>query len=172
MTRRILLIPLFMILSVGMVKAQRADQGDRASTVSSRDVLIRQAKAFSDQIEDAMRRSDENALDRYYADDFICKDERFGIGEVLHKKQFLERRGHANHGPEDQVIKLAQSKVQWIVVGDMVIRSGYSTTILKHRGRLSKGPRLFTFVYVKQNGQWRFVALDVFDVPNGSKEPR
>jgi ketosteroid isomerase-like protein len=170
--RRVFLFPLLVILSAGMVKGQRTGQNHPARTAQDRDAMIKEAKAFSDRIEDAMRTSDEKALDRYYADDFVCKDERFGIGEVLHKKQFLERRGHLGHGPEDQVIKLVQSKVQWIVLGNTVIRSGYSTTILKHRGRLSKGPRLFTFVYVKQNGQWRFVALDVFDVPNGYEEPK
>lgn len=170
---RISLLLLAVVLIVPANGRASSEKGLGAAVdAESREALIREAQAFGDQIEDAMQRSDRQALERLYADDFICKDERFGIGEVLHKEQFLDRRGHANHGPEDQVIKLEHSKVNWLVFGNTVVRTGYSTTILRHRGRLSKGPRLFTFVYVKQDGRWQFVALDVFDIPNGYEEPQ
>ncbi len=171
--RRILLVPFLVVALVGSAKCQGASEskGGADGKAENKEVLIKEAQTFADEIEDAMQRSDRQALERFYADDFICKDERFGIGEVLHKTQFLERRGHANHGPEDQVVKLEHSKVHWLVFGNTVVRTGYSTTILRHRGRLSKGPRLFTFVYVKQGGQWQFVALDVFDIPKGYQEP-
>ena len=171
--RRILLLPLLAVALVGFVKGQSTSEKkeDAVGGVEQKEVLIKEAQAFADQIEEAQQKSDEKALELFFADDFICKDERFGIGEVLHKTQFLERRGHANHGPEDQVIKLVHSKVNWLVFGNTVVRTGYSTTILRHQGRLSKGPRLFTFVYVKQDGRWQFVALDVFDIPKGYEEP-
>jgi ketosteroid isomerase-like protein len=168
--RRILLLPVLIVVLVGFATGQetaekRADNAREAE-------LIKEVQAFADQIEDAKERGDRTALEHYYADDFICKDERFGIGEVLHKTQYLDRRGSGSHGPEDQVIKLEHSKVRWLVFGNTVIRSGYSTTILKHRGRLSKGPRLFSFIYVKQDGHWQVAAEDVFDIPNGYEEPQ
>lgn len=171
-----ILLPLLLAIALGgPVSGQPASEkkvGAISQVEGRKEMLIKEAQAFADQIEDAMQRSDKEALERFYADDFMCKDERFGIGELLHKAQFLERRGHANHGPEDQVVKLVHSKVSWLVFGNTVIRTGYSTTILRHRGRLSKGPRLFTFVYVKQDGHWQFVAMDVFDIPKGYEEPQ
>jgi ketosteroid isomerase-like protein len=170
-----ILLPFLILALVVCVKAEGKDQNKARAVVESgsKRELIEEVKSFINQIEDAKKRGDMAALERYYADDFICKDERFGGGEVLHKVQFLERRSSRTHGPEDQVINsLVQSKVEWIVVGNTVIRSGYSRTLLKDRGRLSKGPRLFSFVYVKHNGQWQIAAEDVFDIPNGYEEPQ
>jgi ketosteroid isomerase-like protein len=172
--RQMILLPVLIMVLVGCVKAQGNSENQSHAVVEAgtRQELINEVKSFINQIEDAKKRSDMAALERYYADDFICKDERFGGGEVLHKIQFLERRTTATHGPEDQVIdNLVHSKVEWVVVGNTVIRSGYSRTILKDRGRLSKGPRLFSFVYVKNNGQWQIAAEDVFDIPSGYEEP-
>jgi len=91
----------------------------------------------------------------------------------------LARRSSPTHGPEDQVvtepsgkIKLTHSKVSWLVFGNTVIRTGYSRTVLRHRGRLSKGPRLFTFIYIKRGGRWQIAAEDVFDIPKGYEEPK
>ena len=179
--RRILLLFFLAIALVAYAKAQDTNgKKEGAGTgVENKEALIKEAQAFADHIEDVKRSGDKKALESLYADDFICKDERFGIGEVLHKRQFLERRGSPTHGPEDQVvtdsttgkIKLTHSKVSWLVFGNTVIRTGYSRTILRHRGRLSKGPRLFTFIYIKQDGRWQIVAEDVFDIPNGYEEP-
>jgi Domain of unknown function (DUF4440) len=180
MMRRILVLSVLAAALAISVRGQTATKkkDSTVNEVQSKDALIKEAQAFADQIEDAKQRNDKEALNRYYADDFICKDERFGIGEVLHKTQFLERRGSGTHGPEDQVvtdpqgkIKLNHSKVSWLVFGNTVIRTGYSTTVLRHRGKLSKGPRLFSFVYIKRDGQWQIVAEDVFDIPNGYEEP-
>lgn len=172
--RRMILLPFLILVLVVCVKAEGNGQNKPRAVLESgsKQEIINEVKSFIDQIEDAKKRGDMAALERYYADDFICKDERFGGGEVLHKLQFLERRTTGTHGPEDQVINsLVHSKVEWVVVGDTVIRSGYSRTLLKDRGRLSKGPRLFSFVYVKHNGQWQIAAEDVFDIPNGYEEP-
>jgi hypothetical protein len=179
--RRILLLPLLAVALVGLVKGQSTSEKkeDAVGGVEQKEVLIKEAQAFADHIEDVKRSGDRKTLESLYADDFICKDERFGIGEVLHKTQFLDRRGSPTHGPEDQVvtdsegkIKLTHSKVSWLVFGNTVIRTGYSRTILRHRGKLSKGPRLFTFIYVKQDGRWQAVAEDVFDIPKGYEEPQ
>lgn len=179
--RRILLFPVLLVALGAFASGQGTSDNDKAGgQVENKEVLIKEAQAFADHIEDVKRSGDKQALQSLYADDFICKDERFGIGEVLHKRQFLERRGSPTHGPEDQVvtdsgtgkIKLTHSKVSWLVFGNTVIRTGYSRTVLRHRGRLSKGPRLFTFVYLKQDGHWQIVAEDVFDIPNGYEEPQ
>jgi|ERR1700723_1518608 Domain of unknown function (DUF4440) len=179
--RRLLLVPLLAVALVGFVRGQGASEKNEHAVgeAESKEVLIKEAQAFADHIEEVRRSGDRKALERLYADDFICKDERFGIGEVLHKTQFLDRRGSPTHGPEDQVvtdpggkIKLSHSKVSWLVFGNTVVRTGYSTTVLRHRGKLSKGPRLFTFVYIKQDGQWQSVAEDVFDIPKGYEEPQ
>jgi ketosteroid isomerase-like protein len=178
--RRILLLPVLVVALVGFTKSQGASDNkpSPAVEVGSKEALIKEAQAFADQIEDAKQRRDKAALESFYADDFICKDERFGVGEVLHKAQFLARRSSPTHGPEDQVvtepsgkIKLTHSKVSWLVFGNTVIRTGYSRTILRHRGRLSKGPRLFTFIYIKRDGRWQIAAEDVFDIPKGYEEP-
>ena len=179
--RLIFSLPLLIIVLAGFAICQSGSENKPAANTGeqSKDVLAKEAQAFADHIEDVKRSGDKKALEDLYADDFICKDERFGVGEVLHKRQFLERRSSPTHGPEDQVvtddsgkIKLTHSKVSWLVFGNTVIRTGYSTTVLRHRGRLSKGPRLFSFIYVKQNGRWQIVAEDVFDIPNGYEEPQ
>jgi ketosteroid isomerase-like protein len=170
--QRTILLALLAVSLVGSAKAQGTieQKKDPAGEAASNDAIIKEVQAFADRIEEAKQKSDRKALERFYADDFLCKDERFGIGEVLSKTQYLDRRGSGSHGPEDQVVKLVHSKVRWIVFGNTVIRTGYSTTILRHQGRLSKGPRLFTFVYVKRDGQWQVVAEDVFDIPKGYEE--
>jgi hypothetical protein len=178
--RRILLLSFLAIALVAFARAQGTSEKKEEARVGveNKEVLIKEAQAFADHIEDVKRSGNKQELETLYADDFICKDERFGIGEVLHRRQFLERRGSPTHGPEDQVvtdstgkIELTHSRVSWLVFGNTVIRTGYSRTILRHRGRLSKGPRLFTFVYVKQEGRWQIAAEDVFDIPKGYEEP-
>jgi hypothetical protein len=170
--RRILLLPLLVIGLTGFAMGQESatNKNNGVGEAEKKEALIKEVKAFTDQIEEAKEKNDRKALDGFYADEFLCKDERFGIGEVLGKKQYLDRRGSPGHGPEDQVVKLTHSNVRWIVFGNTVIRTGYSTTILKHQGKLSKGPRLFTFIYVKQDGRWQVVAEDVFDIPDGYEE--
>jgi len=172
--RRILLLPLLAVALVGFVKGQSTSEKkeDAVGGGEQKEVLMKEAQAFADHIEDVKRSGDKKALESLYADDFISKDERFGIGEVLHKTQYLERRGSVGHGSENQVIKHAHSDVRLLVFGNTVIMTGYSTSILRHKGRLSKGPRLFTFIYVKQDGRWQAVAEDVFDIPKGYEEPQ
>ena len=51
---------------------------------------------------------------------------------------------------------------------DTVVLTGFSKSTLHFEGKLSKGPRLYSFVYVKQHGRWLIVAEMTSDIPKGN----
>ncbi len=108
------------------------------------------------------------------ADGYTKIAERFGIGGMLNKAQRLENLTHRQGAVvrREQVVQF-EHYIDLHVFGDhndTVVLTGFSKSILHFEGKLSSGPRLYAFVYVKQHGQWLIVAEMTSDIPKG-KEP-
>ncbi len=106
------------------------------------------------------------------ADGYTKITERFGIGGMLNKAQSLEnltpRQGSVVQ--REEVVQF-EHHIHLHVFGDhsdTVVLTGLSKSILRVEGKLSSGPRLYAFVYVKQHGQWQIVAEMTSDVPKGN----
>jgi hypothetical protein len=106
------------------------------------------------------------------AEDYTNITERFGIGGVLNKAQRLE-----NLTPTQESLEQREKVVQFEnyshlhVFGDhsdTVVLTGLSKSILRFEGKVSSGPRLYAFVYVKQHGRWMIVAEMTSDIPKGN----
>jgi Domain of unknown function (DUF4440) len=157
MTRRILLVSLLTVALAGFAKGQGASEQEE---VAKKDVL-----EFQEKINHALDMRDREALAPLFADGFTFTSERFGRGEVFNKAQFLDLR--TSPKKPELLIKRHHEGVTLHVFENTVVMNGYSKTIVRYKGRISEGPRLFTFVYVKRNGQWQAVTWQISDIPYG-----
>lgn len=135
---------------------------DAAAETAKREVLD-----FYEQIAKALDARDRNAMDPLFADDFVFTKTVFGRGEVLNKEQWLELRTSERRAA--LLIKRDHNVVNLRVFGNTVVMSGHSKTVLYYKGEISKGPRLFTFVFVKQDGRWQAVTWHMSDIPEGDE---
>jgi hypothetical protein len=102
------------------------------------------------------------------ADGFVKVAERFGIGYYQPSAQVprLWSRGG------DYKVLQFEHYIHLHVFGDhndTVVLTGLSKSILSVKGKMSYGPRLYDFVFVKQHGQWRIVAEMTSDIPKGNE---
>jgi hypothetical protein len=161
LTRRILLLPFLAIPFVGFVQSQSNTKAgeDPAGEVAKQEIL-----AVLKEYDQATKTGNVDARAPLFNDDMLCLSERFGRGEVLNKAQVMElyRSGNLKN------ISYVHNNIRLRAFGgNTVVMTGHSDTILQYRGKLSKGPRLFTFVFVKQNGQWQIVSQHISDIPKG-----
>ena len=160
MTRRklFLLVPLLAVALVGFAQAdwETASQADQE--VEKKEVMDVQA-----QIVKAIYARDRKALAPFFADDFTYTTERFeGRGESFDKDQFLDLW---TSGRKAAVLIKSDDDVDGFnVYGNTVVMTGHSMSVLQYKGKLSKGPRLFTEIYVTQQGRWQAVAWLSSDV--------
>jgi len=107
------------------------------------------------------------------ADGYIKTSERFGVGTVLNKAQRLENLTHRGESVvQREVVVQFVHYIDLHVFGDhndTVVLTGLSKSVLHFEGKMSYGPRLYSFVYVKQHGQWRIVAEMTSDIPKGNE---
>jgi hypothetical protein len=114
--------------------------------------------------DEATKTGNADARAPLFNDNMLCVSERFGRGETLDKAQVMDlyRSGKLKN------ISYAHDNIRMHAFGgNTVVMTGRSTTILRYKGKLSKGPRLFTFVFVKLNGQWQIAAQHISDTPKG-----
>jgi hypothetical protein len=106
------------------------------------------------------------------ADGYTKVAERFGIGGMLNKAQRLENLTHRRGSVvQREVVVQFEHYIHLHVFGDhndTVVLTGLSKSILHFEGKLSSGPRLYAFVFVKQHGQWQIVAEMTSDIPKGN----
>jgi hypothetical protein len=160
-TRRILLLPWFAMACIGFVKGQgtakiEEDPAGEAAIHEVRDVLT--------GYDQATKTGNADARAPLFNDQMLCVSERFGRGETLNKAEVMDlyRSGKLKN------ISYAHDNIRLQAFGgNTVVMTGRSTTILRYKGKLSKGPRLFTFVFVKLNGQWQIAAQHISDIPKG-----
>ena len=107
---------------------------------------------LQDEEDRALLRGDVEALDRFWADELLYPNDN---GEVLTKAQRLAEVRAQTHN--FSVFRHDDIRVR-IYSGNTAVISGYSTTLKKYKGRVSRGPRRFSAVWVKRNGRWQMVA--------------
>jgi ketosteroid isomerase-like protein len=113
------------------------------------------------QYDEALKTNDRAAFDSLISDRVVWVAERFGKGEVLSKTQVLASFGSS------KVVKVkahTRDHVHLSVFGDAVILSGRSTSVLYYKGKLSNGARLFTNIWVKEDGRWQLVCHHISDI--------
>ena len=178
MTRRVLflsapslLVPLLAVVLVGFAKGQGAvehEGGAGANPQTSKtEVLVLHAH-FNKGLWDG----DPAEVAPCVADGYTKITERFGIGGMLNKAQRLEnltpRQGSVVQ--HEEVVQF-EHYIHLHVFGDhsdTVVLTGLSKSLLRVEGKLSSGPRLYAFVYVKQHGRWMIVAEMTSDIPKGN----
>lgn len=101
---------------------------------------------------DIFVRADAAALDCLLMDDFIYTSAR---GEVLHKSQYLNNlaSGEIRMDAEDY------SKLEVRQQGDVAVVTGTVTLKAHYHEQDISGANLFTKVWLKDQGQWRVLAL-------------
>jgi hypothetical protein len=159
--RRILLFPLLVMTCAGFMKGQdaakrAADPAEEAAIQEVRNVL-----ASYDQ---STKTGNADARAPLFSENMLCISERFGRGETLNKAQVMDlyRSGKLKN------ISYAHDNIRLQAFGaNTVVMTGHSTTTLRYKGKISKGPRLFSFVFVKLNGQWQIVSQHISDIPKG-----
>ena len=161
MTRRILLLPLLGIALVGFVQSQSTPKTgeDPAGEAAKQEIL-----AVLKDYDQATKTGNADASAPLYNDDMLLLSERFGRGEVLTKAQVMDlhRSGRLKN------ISYVHNNIRLRAFGgNTVVMTGHSDTILEYKGKLSKGPRLFTFVFVKLDGKWQIVSQHISDIPEG-----
>jgi hypothetical protein len=137
-------LPLMLIgLVVSQMPIVRADDGE-----SVKENIIR----LQDEEDRALLRGDVEALEGFWADELLYPNDN---GEVLTKAQRLAEVRAQTHN--FSVFRHDDIRVS-IYNGNTAVISGYSTTLKKYKGRVSRGPRRFSAVWVKRNGRWQMVA--------------
>ncbi len=101
------------------------------------------------------------------ADGFVKVAERFGIGYYQPSSQVPRLW---SRGGDYKVIQF-EHYIHLHVFGDhndTVVLTGLSKSLLHVKGEMSSGPRLYSFVFVKQHGRWLIVAEMTSDIPKGN----
>jgi len=152
MMRRILLAPLLAVSLVGFAKAQ-GTTGNEADTEEIKKEVLK----AEDEQNQALQRGDTDVLGHIYADDLAYTN---ADGKILTKAQHLAefRSGIRKFD------SIRRDDINLHVYGNTVVLTGRSTSTLQYKGKVTKGPRRFTDVYIKRDGRWLLVAHQVTDV--------
>jgi len=118
-----------------------------------------QAKVL-ERFHQALLNNDKAVLDDMIADQVIWVAERFGKGENLSKAQVL---AHFGSKKEVKVEEHTRDHVRLTAFANTVVMTGNSTSVMKYKGQVSRGPRLFAIVYGKQNGRWQVLVHSIMD---------
>jgi ketosteroid isomerase-like protein len=149
--RRILFLPLlaFACLASARLPAESRSEADVEQT--RKEVL-----QVEQEMTQASAKADIEVLDRIFADDMVWT----ARGDVLNKSQVLSDFRSGN----DSLSRPNHYDIHLHVYGNTVILTGRSTSIVRYKGKISKGPRLYTQVYIKLDGRWQLVSHQVTDV--------
>jgi ketosteroid isomerase-like protein len=149
--RRLLVLAMLAISWVGFVELPVAAGQDVTKGI---DQIRKEVLEVNERVDLAIRTRDTDALGRILSDTFDYTNQ---TGELLGKAQMLTNIQSGRLTTVAQ--KHSDSRLK--IYGDTVVLTGISNTSLVYKGKASKGPRRFTRVYIKQNGQWRLVAQHV-----------
>jgi len=149
--RRILMLPL---LTVALVASTRAQATVRNQTNAETEKEVLEVERQKDE---AVRSRDIAALEGIYADDLAFVN---GRGQVVTKAQHLEEIRSGN------VKYLSSNKSDYHVhlYGNTAVLTGRENSIVEYHGKTISSPRQFITVYVKLDGQWKYVAHQVTPV--------
>jgi ketosteroid isomerase-like protein len=118
-----------------------------------------QAKVL-ERFHQALLNNDRDALNAMIADQVVWVAERFGKGENLTKEQVL---AHFGSKKEVRVDEHTRDHVRLSAFGNIVVMTGNSTSVMKYKGQVSRGPRLFAIVFAKQDGRWQVLVHSIMD---------
>jgi ketosteroid isomerase-like protein len=149
--RRVLILPLLTVALMGSIRAQGTVR-NQADAETEKEVL--EVERQKDQ---AIRNRDMAVLDRIYVDDLAFAN---GRGKVLTKAQHMEeiRSGNVKYLNSDR------SDFHVHVYGGTAVLTGRENSTVEYHGKTISSPRQFITVYVKLDGQWRYVAHQVTPV--------
>jgi hypothetical protein len=99
----------------------------------------------------AMQNRDMVVLDRIYADDLTFVNAR---GQLLTKAQRMEeiRSGNVKY------LSFDKSDYHLHIYGGTVVLAARENSVVEYHGKVINSPRQFITVYVKLDGQWKYVA--------------
>jgi hypothetical protein len=117
-------------------------------TLSIKEQIIR----LQNEEDRALLRGDVEALDRFWADDLLYPNDN---GDVLTKTQRLAEVRAQTHN--FSIFRHDDIRVR-VYNGTTAVVTGYSTTLKKYKGHVSRGPRRFSAVWIKRDGRWQMVA--------------
>jgi len=141
MIRRMLLLPLLAIAVVGVARAQEAAS-------SEADQVLKADEARNE----VLQKGDADGVARYLRDDVAYANEK---GEILSKTQVLDNL----RSRKQKFLSFKHDDVHVTVHGDTGIVTGRSTSVVEYQGQVSRHPRRFMNVWVKQgDGQWLLAA--------------
>ncbi len=151
--KRIIVITMLVIatlsLALGQTKSSKAKQSSN----------VEQAiKQLDNERIQAILKSDTAFIERVYADDYVVIGAN---GSVRNKEQVIA--DFKSGALKVESLKDDELKVR--VHGDTAILTGRSTSTVKDKGQDISGQSLFTRVYVKRNGQWRFATHHISRIP-------
>ena len=142
MIRRMLLLPLLAIAVVGVARAQEAAS-------SEADQVLKADEARNE----VLQKGDADGVARYLTDDVAYANEK---REILSKTQVLDNL----RSRKQKFLSFKHDDVHVTVHGDTGIVTGRSTSVVEYQGQVSRHPRRFMNVWVKQgDGQWLLAAL-------------
>jgi ketosteroid isomerase-like protein len=110
------------------------------------------------QRDEAIQSRDMAVLDRIQSDDLSFVNTR---GQVLNKAQYMAEI----QSGELKFQSFQQDDYRFHIFGDIVVLTGRSSGVVEYHGKLNKTPRRFTIVYVKRNGEWKFVSYQATLIP-------
>jgi Domain of unknown function (DUF4440) len=144
--RQIIFIVILAVSSVTVIKGQ----GSADSSDKSTQAILK----VEEETDHAFVNADWDQLGRYWADALVYVN---GKGETRTKPEWLAylRSGAMKYYPAEH------SDVRVHIYQDTAVITGYSTTKTVENGKVSTGPRRFTKVYVKQDGAWQLVLLQI-----------
>jgi len=150
--KRILIIAILAMAMSSLALGQTSDKKAAPSSKAEQEV-----NKVSDEIIEALGRTDVAALDRLYADDYIVT-QSFGI---LSKAQLMDayksgRLKYTSASDKDRSVR---------VYGDTAVTTGVLTLKGKNPNEDFTSNTRFTAVFVKQQGRWRLVAAQLSDIP-------
>jgi hypothetical protein len=147
MIRRLTLLTLVAGISISSAVAQQTNnEGTDPETIKNE--IIR----LQDEEDRALLRGDVDTLNRLWADQLLYPNDN---GDILTKAQRLAEARSKTHN--FSVFRHDDIRVQ-IYNGNTAVITGYSTTLKKYQGQVSRGPRRFSAVWIRLDGRWQMIA--------------
>jgi ketosteroid isomerase-like protein len=143
--RRLILLSLATAAWPALLGAQVQPDATQDSAVEKEILAIETLK------NNAMQKGDVKVLEPIYGDSLIFVNAR---GQVLTKQDRLKEFDSGSVKYQS----FFQGAYRFHIYGSTAIVTGIACSVVDYHGRVNRIPRRFTSVYVKLDGQWRFVA--------------
>src|SRR5579875_667040 len=152
--RQMFLVPLLAVALAGTLNAQGS------AGKESNQAIEKQVLKIDEEVNQAIGRNDWKTVSRFWAADM---DYINASGQLLTQADFV----NALKSGKMKFLFNRHSDVRARAYGDcgnMVVVTGYSTSHIELGGKLSVGPRRYSDVWVKRNGEWKMVLHHVTNV--------